>query len=379
MNLINANDPVVVINTNYGAIFVELYQGQAPNTVANFLSYVNQGFYTNTLIHRVDLSNQVVQGGGYQVVNSTLQAKTTSAPIAMENTGYKNTLGSIGMARTSDPNSATSQFYFNLTDNPGFDGNGSTTGYTVFGAVVSGWNVVQSMSQAERYVAPNQTLPYTLVNVLSASVYNNPSAANTDTSYRIATVTDLGNTSVVVLTGKRADFSVVGNSDGSLDIQNITGNYASVHVTSADRLVFYNATSKSYGTWLAYDLQGDAGKVAELIGTAFGRGYLNVTDYVRLGLQFLEQNKMSVNQLCDLVVGTSVFQQLAGSTSNSDFVNLVYKNVVGQAPDAGSLAYYKGLLDNQTYTQGQLLELASHYVDPTIDLVGLSHTGIQFG
>ncbi len=356
-----------------------MFQTQAPKTVANFLSYVNQGFYSNTLFHRVDLANEVVQGGGYQVVNSSLQLKPTSAPIAIENTGYKNTLGTIGMARTSDPNSATSQFYFNLTDNPGFDGNGSTTGYTVFGTVIGGWKVVQSISQAMTYDAPYQTFPYTTVNILSSSAYSNPTVTTSDTSYQIKTVSFLGNTPIVVLTGQRGDFSILSNTDGSLDIQNITGNFASVHISNVDRVVFYSPNTNSYGNGLAYDLHGNAGKIAELIGSAFGRSFISVANYVSIGLQCLEQDKMSYTQLCDLVVATPLFKQLAGGSDNAAFVNLVYKNVVGQAPDANSLAYFTGLLDNHSYTQGQLLELATHSSDMMIDLVGLSHTGIQFG
>ncbi len=383
MILQNATDPVVVINTNYGAVFVELFQGQAPITVANFLSYVNQGFYSNTLIHRVDLSNEVVQVGGFQVVNGSLQAKSTSAPIDLENTGYKNIQGTIGMARTVDPNSATSQFYFNLTDNPGFDGNGSTTGYTVFGAVVGGWNVVHSISQvmtySSIYPAFYQTLPYTLVDILASFLVANPNAMTTATPYQIKQISDLGNTPVVVLTGQRADFSIVANQNNSLDIQNITGSYASVHISNADRVVFYNFASDTYTNWLAYDTQADVGFVAELIGTGLGRDYIGVSKYVQFGLSYLEQSKMSHLQLCDLVVSTKLFQQLAGGTDNTAFVNFVYKNVMGQTPDANTLLNFKGLLDSHVNTQGELLEMATQHSDSMIDLVGLSHTGILFG
>jgi hypothetical protein len=296
----------------------------------------------------------------------------------MENTGYKNTLGTVGMARTDDPNSATSQFYFNLTDNPGFDGNGYSTGYTVFGGVIGGWNVVRTISQTMTYAQPYQSFPYTSVNILSSSVYSNPTATMTETKYEIKTVTDLGNTPIVVLTGQRNDFSIISNTDGSLDIQNIKGNFSSVNISDVGRVVFYNPNTDSYGSWLAYDMHGDAGKIAELIGSAFGRSFISVANFVNIGLQYLEQEKMSYAQLCDLVVATPLFQQLAGGSDNTAFVNLVYKNVVGQAPDANSLAYFTGLLDNHAYTQGQLLELATGSSDMIIDLVGLSHTGINF-
>ena len=195
------------------------------------------------------------------------------------------------MARTVDLNSVTSQFYFNLTDNPGFDGNGSTTGYTVFGSVVGGWNVVHSISQvmtySSIYPAFYQTLPYTLVDILASFLVANPNAMTTATPYQIKQISDLGNTPVVVLTGQRADFSIVANQNNSLDIQNITGSYASVHISNADRVVFYNFASDTYTNWLAYDTQADVGFVAELIGTGLGRDYIGVSKYVQFGLSYL--------------------------------------------------------------------------------------------
>jgi len=134
---------VVTLETTAGAIVLELDAQYAPRTVANFTQYVNDGFYPGTIFHRV-IPGFMIQGGGF---TKEQQQKTTRAPIAIEsNNGLKNVRGSIAMARTSDPNSATAQFFINLVDNsfldyPGRDGNG----YTVFGRVVEGMDVVDKI------------------------------------------------------------------------------------------------------------------------------------------------------------------------------------------------------------------------------------------
>ena len=127
----------VTLTTNYGAIVVGLDAADAPLSTANFLAYVNAGFYNNTLFHRV-VPAFVIQGGGYIDQNGTYAMKSPNAAIALESrNGLSNTQYTIAMARTSDPNSATSQFYFNVVNNalsldyPSSDG----AGYAVFGTV----------------------------------------------------------------------------------------------------------------------------------------------------------------------------------------------------------------------------------------------------
>lgn len=118
---------------------------RAPLSVRNFLSYVNAGFYAGSLFHRVDPGNGVVQAGGF-TVGPTLKA-ATNAPIALESAnGLSNLRGSVGMARTSAPDSATSQFYFNARDNPAFDYQGAESpGYAVFGAITQGLEVMDAI------------------------------------------------------------------------------------------------------------------------------------------------------------------------------------------------------------------------------------------
>lgn len=129
--------PRVVISTNLGSLVVELLPEAAPLTVLNFLQYVNAGFYNGTIFHRLE-PNFVIQGGLYL---TDLKAKAgLGPPISLEsNKGLSNLNGTIAMARTSEPDSATSQFYFNLADNLGLDfQSASSPGYAVFGRVVEG-------------------------------------------------------------------------------------------------------------------------------------------------------------------------------------------------------------------------------------------------
>ena len=137
-------DPQVDMRTSMGTIRLELYPAKAPKTVENFLQYVRDGHYNGTIFHRV-IPNFMIQGGG---MTPNMGQKPTRAPIPIESkNGLKNEVGTVAMARTSDPNSATAQFFINVNANgfldyPGQDGNG----YTVFGKVVSGMDVVNKIA-----------------------------------------------------------------------------------------------------------------------------------------------------------------------------------------------------------------------------------------
>jgi peptidyl-prolyl cis-trans isomerase A (cyclophilin A) len=140
--------PTVCVQTSLGEMVFEFYNksGEAPNTAANFLAYVDEGYYTGTLFHRV-VQGFVIQGGGY---TTGLVAKPpTHAPIALENNNVlKNWQYTLAMARTSAPNSATSQFFINLVDNHGLDYDptqAQPNGYAVFGLVISGTGTVDAI------------------------------------------------------------------------------------------------------------------------------------------------------------------------------------------------------------------------------------------
>lgn len=138
----------VKLATNYGDIVLELYPDKAPLTVKNFLRYVDEGFYNNTLFHRV-IKNFMIQGGGY---TPDYQQKTTHGAIKNEsNNGLKNTRGAISMARLPEPHTASSQFFINVKDNDYLNFTSATPGgwgYTVFGKVVEGMTVADEISKS---------------------------------------------------------------------------------------------------------------------------------------------------------------------------------------------------------------------------------------
>ncbi|MEM7543270.1 MAG: peptidylprolyl isomerase [Pseudomonadota bacterium] len=136
-------NPVVSVETNLGSFEIELFADQAPISVANFLAYVDAGFYDGTLFHRV-VKGFVVQGGGFDLSGAQ---KQTRAPIRNEaNNGLKNEKGTVAMARTSDPHSATSQFFINVARHKMLDYRGDQApnlwGYAVFGKIRAGWEIV---------------------------------------------------------------------------------------------------------------------------------------------------------------------------------------------------------------------------------------------
>lgn len=135
--------PQVELDTSMGKIVVELDRTRAPITVDNFLTYVVKGHYDNTLFHRV-IADFVVQGGGLDLKK---EERPTDKPIVNESgNGLSNLTGTIAMAREAEPHTATSQFYFNVVDNEKLDPSSRRWGYTVFGEVSSGMEVLQAMS-----------------------------------------------------------------------------------------------------------------------------------------------------------------------------------------------------------------------------------------
>jgi peptidyl-prolyl cis-trans isomerase A (cyclophilin A) len=154
--------------TNMGRIVLELFEDEAPLSVANFIEYVESGYYDGTIFHRVE-PGLVVQGGGF---TAEMERKPTNPPIANEaGNGLRNMRGTLGMARTMEMNSANSQFYVNLVDNAGFNGDGITGGYAVFGRVYEGMSVIDAMALVE-VTSRNgmNNVPVEPIEVLSATV-----------------------------------------------------------------------------------------------------------------------------------------------------------------------------------------------------------------
>ena len=144
-----SSKPKVVLNTNQGKITLELDAERAPKSVANFIEYVNSGHYDGTIFHRV-IGNFMIQGGGF---DAAFNKKETQPPIQNEaDNGLKNTRGTLAMARTSDPHSATAQFFINVKDNGNLNHtakNPQGWGYTVLGQVVEGMDVVDKIKSVK--------------------------------------------------------------------------------------------------------------------------------------------------------------------------------------------------------------------------------------
>jgi len=136
-----SSDPEVRVTTNMGSFVIELYPDRAPLTVADFLRYVREGFYTNTLFHRV-VANFVIQGGGHDA-SPPYDLKPTYPPVDNESgNGLQNKRGAVGLARAAGAHTGNAQFYVNLVDNPELDPLPTRWGYAVFGQVVEGMDVV---------------------------------------------------------------------------------------------------------------------------------------------------------------------------------------------------------------------------------------------
>lgn len=149
-NTINmAKNTQVLMKTSEGDITIELYSDKAPITVKNFLEYVNAGTYESTVFHRV-IKNFMIQGGGFA---ESGEEKPTNAPIKLEsNNGLKNLAGTIAMARTNVPDSATNQFFINTLDNDFLNYAPGNPGYAVFGKVISGMDIVKKIEASQTTV-----------------------------------------------------------------------------------------------------------------------------------------------------------------------------------------------------------------------------------
>lgn len=168
---IESSNSMVKFSTSLGDVLIEMYPEKAPVTVKNFLQYVEDGFYDGTIFHRV-IPGFVVQGGGMQ---SGMVQKTTRDPIKNEaDNGLKNLVGSLSMARTNDPDSASSQFFINLKNNEFLDHTAKTPqgwGYAVFAAVTEGMHVVEKMAGVTTTsIGGHQDVPVEDVVIIKAEI-----------------------------------------------------------------------------------------------------------------------------------------------------------------------------------------------------------------
>lgn len=149
-----AQETEIIIETNMGTIRAQLHEDSAPISVANFLSYVDEEFYDNTIFHRV-ISNFMIQGGGFELSGTTPKEKKSKTAIKNESKNtHKNTRGTLAMARTQDPHSATNQFFINVQDNPSLDYPNHNGGYAVFGEVTDGMDIVDLIKEVPTHSSP---------------------------------------------------------------------------------------------------------------------------------------------------------------------------------------------------------------------------------
>lgn len=171
--------PKVEMITSEGTIVLELNEQAAPNTVANFVNYAKSGHYNGTIFHRV-IDGFMIQGGGF---DANMKQRSVRSPIKIESdNGLKNKTGTIAMARTSDPNSATSQFFINLVDNTSLDytaPNQQGYGYAVFGNVVEGMDVVNKIASVPTTSkGPHQDVPKTNIVIEKVTVLEKEQSNN---------------------------------------------------------------------------------------------------------------------------------------------------------------------------------------------------------
>ena len=153
---VNDSENTVILLTNKGNIKLKLYPEKAPITVKNFLSYIDSGFYNNTIFHRI-IPGFVIQGGGF---SKEMDRKKTVAPIKNEaDNGLKNLRGTLSMARTNIVNSATSQFFINLKDNDSLDHGSRDFGYAVFAEVIEGMEIVDKIASVKTTNSPMPNIP----------------------------------------------------------------------------------------------------------------------------------------------------------------------------------------------------------------------------
>ena len=171
------NNPIVIMHTSKGDITIELFQQKAPITVANFLDYAKSGFYDGTIFHRV-IKRFVIQGGGF---TPFMEKKETKAPIKNESdNGLYNDRWTLSMARTNDPDSATSQFFINLKMNSNLNKRGKNPGYAVFAEVVDGRHIVKDIAKSPtRTVGPYSDVPVEPIIIESVEIVGENTTADT--------------------------------------------------------------------------------------------------------------------------------------------------------------------------------------------------------
>lgn len=333
-----AADTFLTINTTYGSFQVELFNSVTPQTVSNFLHYVNTGAYTDSIFHRA-IPGFVLQGGGFTTSSSSysnvsqFSTIATQGPIASE-AGIPNTLGTLAMALSTGPDSATDQWYINLADNSGLDGSGSGGPYTVFGKVIGdGMTIVDKMASL-----PTQNLGGALTNLPVDSAHGNQLAEITSiivdagitgmafNDVNLNGVLDPGETGLAGQT-----IYIDANNNGVLDsgeastMTDANGFYSFAAVTPGSYTV-REAVPANHG--LTITTPAGNGAVVNVVAntTASGPNFGNV----------------QVSTITPLPVSTTPLP--AAPDGNTAYIEAVYEALLGHAADPAGLAAWQGVM-----------------------------------
>lgn len=162
---------IVILHTSEGDVTLKMFPNDAPKTVENFLRYAKEGRYDNVIVHRV-VRNALIQTGGFYLQNGVLTPVPAFEPIVNESrNGLYNSKGTVAMARYDNPDSATSQFFINLKDNPELNPKEKIAGYTVFGRVLSGWDVLKKIGTTPvKKQGIHETMPITTIVINSVEI-----------------------------------------------------------------------------------------------------------------------------------------------------------------------------------------------------------------
>jgi cyclophilin family peptidyl-prolyl cis-trans isomerase len=396
-------DPLVTVKTTQGSFTLELFSTKTPVTVKNFLSYSNNGFYTDTIFHRV-IDGFMVQAG-QTVVQSisgtslTVATKSTAAPIVLESqAGLSNTRGTIAMARTGVPDSATSQFFVNTVDNStSLDYKSSTNpGYAVFGTVLQGMDTIDKISKIPVVAASAdyQNFPTTLVTILSTknAIISGVGQAtdkaevifgtsNNDTLVALAGNDDLqgdsgndnldGGTGIdtAVYQGLKVDYTIAKSAQSFQVTDATTARDGSDLLTNIERLSF---SDKS----VALDIDGNAGQAYRLYQAAFNR----TPDLTGLGYWINQRDKgVSDVSVASNFLNSAEFQALVSTAPTANtLVTAFYNNVLHRAPDQAGLDYWVNNLNSGQLNNAQLLISFSESTENQLQVIGSIQNGIDF-
>ncbi len=330
-----AADTFVTINTTYGAFQVELFNTATPQTVANFLHYINNNSYNNSIFHR-SVPGFVLQGGGYNSSSTTFTNTSQFTAIATNGTvpseaGIKNTTGTLAMALSTGPNSGTDQWYINLADNPMLDGTSNGGPFTVFGKVIG--NGMQIVNQMAALPTQNQGGAFASLPVDAAH------------GNKLAEIT-----SVVVDGGITGQVYRDLNSNGTVDNGEVGIPNQTVYIDANNNGVLdageVSVTTNSGGVYTFQALAPGAYVVREVVTTNHGLaltspmgGFSTVTVVANTVVTGPNFGNLQVSTLTPLPISTTS-PPLAADV-NSAYIQAVFQSLLGHAADSAGLAYWQ--------------------------------------